>query len=219
MSQIEKKMIYSNAPIYKVSDADCERLMLGAMAKGIGKVLVLPASLPAVNWAGDGSVPICVGVAYPSGAYEKGVKRNEINDLMQSAEKFDEIYAVLAVGRYLSGYVDECREEMEEMVEAAGQKPIFFIIEAGMMSDAQKREIVDMAIKAGAKGIVASTDFVPYDIEMPIVENIRTLAAAAGGRLQIVACGGIDSREKAEAMLEAGADFVCSTHAFDFLNN
>ncbi len=218
MNQLEKKMVYANAPVYKISDADCERLVLGAMAKGINRVFVLPSSLPAVNRVGDGTLKVCVGVAYPSGAYEKEVKRNEIDDLVRSGEHFDELYAVLAVGRLISGYADECFEEMRLMVETAQGKPVYFIIEAGMMSEAQKKEVVELAIKAGAKGIVASTDFVPYDLTFPQSEDIKILADAAAGRIRIVACGGIDTREKAEDMLEAGAELVCARNAFDILS-
>lgn len=218
MNGIEKKIVYTNASAYKTSDADCERLVLGAMAKGMERIFVLPSSLPVVNRTRTDGIRVAVGVSYPSGAYEQAVKVHEIEDLLCSGEAFDEIYAVLAVGRYLSGYADECRAEMEAMAAAAGEKPVYFIMEAAVMTDGQKKEVVEMAAGAGARGIVASTGFAPYDIKMPGPEDIKTLAEAAAGKLEIIANGGIDSMEKIQDMLRAGAGLVCSADAYHILN-
>lgn len=218
MNGIEKKMIYSNASSYKISDADCERLVLGAMAKGIERVFVLPSSLPIVNRTRETGTRVAVGVSYPSGAYEQTVKVHEIKDLLSSGEEFDEIFAVLAVGRYLSGFSDECCAEMKAMISAAGKKPVYFIIEAAIMKDEQKKEIVEMAVQAGAAGLMASTGFAPYDIKMPGLKDIKSLVDAAAGRIKIIANGGIDSMEKIQSMICQGADLVCSDDAYRILN-
>lgn len=210
-----RRLIYSNASKYQVSDADCERLALAAMTAGIERILVLPSSLPVVNAVRSKTLKAVVAVSYPSGAYDKDTKIHEICDLVESHEKFDELYAVLAVGRYISGYVRECAEEMDAMIKAAKGHPIFFVIEAGMMNKEQKTQVVELAVEKGASGIVSSTDFVPYDIDLPDVSDIADLANAADGRLLIVANGQISHRETCNAMLQAGADYVCSTLAYE----
>ena len=180
MKNIEEKMIYSNMSSYQVSDSDCEKLALAAIVSNIPTVAVTPASLPVINHIiKDSALKAAVAVSYPSGAYSLSYKISEIQDLLDSTEHFDELYIVLAVGRYLSGYYKEAELEMVNFVKTAKNKPVKVIIEAGMMDKGQKKQICDMAIAAGVKGIVASTDFIPYDIVIPTVDDIQELKEAA----------------------------------------
>jgi|GEM_PF-1406009 Deoxyribose-phosphate aldolase len=220
MKNIEKKMIYSNMSSYQVSDSDCEKLALAAIVSNISTVAVTPASLPAVNYIiNDSTVKVAVAASYPSGAYNLSYKISEIQDLLDSNEHFDELYIVLAVGRYLSGYYKEAELEMINFVKTAKEIPVKVIIEAGMMDKGQKRQMCDMAIASGVKGIVSSTDFIPYDIVLPTTDDIQELKEAAQNSLEIIACGQINTPEIAEKMFLAGADKICSTNAFEIIQS
>ena len=183
---------------------------------GIGTVVIGASSLSTVNSIlGKTNVKIAVSVAYPSGAYIIKSKVQEIEGLFDIDARFDEIYVVLAVGRFLSGYEEQAREEVSAVVSAAKGKTVKLIIEAGVMNKVQKEKICDIAAEAGVEYIVASTGFEPYDVPFPTAKDIRELSRAADGRLKIVACGNIETLADAAEMIKVGADRVCTTKAFD----
>lgn len=206
---------YSNIQEYKISDTDCENLALKAKLYGFDTIIVMPSALPIMEeLLDDTNVKVAVAVAYPSGAYVLEAKMKEIEDIFETGYRFDELYVTLAVGRFLSGYEAEAVEEIKAFVEAARGKTVKLVVEASVMTKEQKKFICDTAEQAGIEYIVASTGFAPYDVPFPTEEDIKELAEAADGRVKIVACGGIDTKDKAIGMIEAGAAKICTTEAF-----
>ena len=218
----EKKLIeildYSNIQEYKVDDEHCENLAFKAKEAGINTVVIGAASLPIVeSIIGDTDIKIAVSVSYPSGAYILKSKVQEIEGLFEIGARFDEIYVVMGVGRYLSGYVEEARKELDAFVKAARGKTVKVVIEAGVMDKKQKKIVCDIAADTGVDYIVSSTDFKPYDVPFPTVQDIKDLKEAAAGRVKIIACGDINTKALVENMLDAGADRVCTTSAFEIV--
>jgi len=216
MNKIEK-LNYSNVQTYKVGDMECQMLALKAIQKNIGTIVVGPTALPVVNkiLKGNDSIKVAVTVAYPSGAYIVKAKIQEIEGLFEAGERFDELCVVMGVNRYLSGYAREAEEEIKQLKKAAGRVPVKLMIEAGLMTKEQKKEICDFAAAAGVEYIVASTGFTPYDLIFPTVEDIRELSAAAAGRLQIIACGEVDTKRRFLDMIQAGAAYVMTARAYE----
>ena len=209
---------YSNIQAYRVSDKDCELLALKAIKYGFKNVVVGPSSLPIINkllkWSG---VNIAVAIAYPSGAYLLHSKLQEIDDILKSGYRVDEFYMVLAIGKFLSGYENETLEELKALVKAAKGRVTKAVIEAAVMNKSQKKLICDMAAEAGVDYLVASTGFLPYDVPSPTSKDIEELVNASAGRLGIIACGEINTMEKALEMLYAGANRICTMKADEII--
>ncbi len=204
---MKEKIIATNIQAYKISDTDCENLCLKAKAYGIGKILVGPSSLPLVFRMLEGSgVEVCASIAYPSGAFFAEAKAGEITELEQLYPQLSAYYAVMAVGRFLSGYEAEARAEMEAVKKAAGQKAVYIVTEAKLLSGEQMQKLCGMAADAGIEGIVDTTGFAPYDIPFPAAEDTARLVKAANGSVKVICNSSIDTPEKAAAALEAGAD-------------
>jgi deoxyribose-phosphate aldolase len=219
LRQIISIIDYSNIQSYKVTDADCENLALKAIVYGFGTVVVGPSSLSAIEEILKGkNIKTAVSIAYPSGAYLLKSKTDEIKELLETKPYIDEFYAVLAVGRFLSGYADETRREIEGIVRAAGKRTVKIVIEAGIMDFTQKKTICDMVAEAGAEYIVASTGFIYYDVPIPTEYDIKELVEVAEGRIKIIACGGVDTADAAIKMLNAGADRICTEKAFEIIS-
>jgi deoxyribose-phosphate aldolase len=215
------KMEYSNIQLYEVGDMQCENLALKAMKAGIKTIVVTPSSLPAVNriLGKNSDVKVDVAIAYPSGAYFSYQKVQEIEGLLRDKEHFDEIYVVMQVGKYLSGHPDVMKEEISAVAAAArnGNIPVKLVTEAALLSDEQMKEICDTAAENKLKAIVASTGFLPYDVPLPDTDDNSRLVKTAGGRLEVIACGNITKPDEFLAMLDAGADKVCTTMAYEIL--
>ena len=76
------------------------------------------------------------------------------------------------------------------------------ILETCYLSDDDKREVIRMAVEAGADYIKTSTGMGPGGATMPDVLLMRSLAR---GQCQIKAAGGIRTLEQALAYIDAGA--------------
>lgn len=214
IDDIVSRIDYSNIQDYEVSDSNCENLVLKSKVYGFNTIVVGPSSLPIVEKIiEDSNIKIAVSIAYPSGAYLLDSKIEEIKDILEDDMRVDEFYIVMAVGRFLSGYVDEAREEINAFAKATGNKTVKLVIEASVMNKTQKKTICDMAAQAGVKYIVASTGFAAYDVPFPTGDDIADLVQAAAGRVKIIACGAIDTLEDACNMLNAGCERICTTKA------
>ena len=61
--------------------------------------------------------------------------------------------------------------------------------------------LLDYMMYSGLDGIIAGKDVYPIDL-------VRRIGYFTGGRLPVIACGGIDTREKADELLETGVDLL-----------
>lgn len=209
---IKDKIIYTNIQEYKVDDGDCQNLCLKSILYGVSKVLVCPSSVEGVQEMVKGkNVEMGVAISYPSGAYFPEAKEDELREMVALFPALHSVYAVMAVGRFLSGYEKETMEEMQLIKKAAGSRKTYIFTETSVLGDAQLKKICDIAVDCGINGIVSSTGFMPYDVPLPTTEDLKRLALAAGGRLQVIANGMIDTFEKAQQALDAGADLAMVT--------
>ena len=216
---MKEKIIATNIQAYKISDTDCENLCLKARAYGIGKVLAGPSSLPLVFSMLEGSgIEVGASIAYPSGAYFAEAKAGEIEELEKVYPQLAAYYVVMALGRFLSGYEDEAREEMEAVKKAAGDKSVYIITEAKLLSDEQMRMLCEYAAASGIDGIVDTTGFAPYDVPFPSAKDTARLVKAANGSIKILSNSAIDTPDKAAAALKAGADGVIAVNIGGFAN-
>lgn len=61
--------------------------------------------------------------------------------------------------------------------------------------------LLDYMMYSGLDGIIAGNDLYPLDL-------VKRIGYFTGRRFPVIACGGIDTPEKADALLEAGADLL-----------
>lgn len=213
--ELVERIDYSSIQQYIIRDNDCRVQAYNAREFGFNTVVAGATSVPYIREIiKDSDIKIAGTVSYPSGAYTAEFKVQEINDLLEYNKGIDEIYVVMAVGRYLSGYIKEAKNEIVSCVKAAGGRTVKLVIEAAVMSRQQKEVICSIAKEAGVDYIVSSTGFKPYDIPFPTIDDIRELVDVSQG-VKIIACGGIDSLEKVQEMIDAGVDRICTDKAYE----
>jgi deoxyribose-phosphate aldolase len=89
------------------------------------------------------------------------------------------------------------------VVTASYPAPVKVILETALLTPAEIRKGVACAIKAGAAFVKTSTGFAAHGATP---EAVKTMLAAAKGKIKVKASGGIRTRADAEAYLAMGCD-------------
>lgn len=185
-------------------DSDYERLCREAMDYGFFGVCIPPSRVQFVSSLLKGSqVRVVTVVGFPLGFQTKAAKVFEAENAL--AEGAQELDMVINIGYLKDGQWDSVEKEISSVVQAAaGQRGwvVKVIIETCYLTDLEKRTAVEIIKSAGADFVKTSTGFGSGGAK---VEDVALLHQAAQGRPQIKAAGGIRTREKAIALIKAGA--------------
>jgi deoxyribose-phosphate aldolase len=158
--------------------------------------------------AGTG-VPVGVTISYPGGTANSESKAGDIQDLAGA----DAFCMVLQIGKLRDGRDEIIREELAVLEKAAGDRVKMAVIESEALTSEEIQRVVDMAAEAHIDWIVSGTGFKENMVAFPTADKVKCLVKAAARRLGIAAMGGIETREQAIVMLNAGAQLVISEKA------
>jgi deoxyribose-phosphate aldolase len=150
-------------------------------------------------------IPVQTPIGYPHGATTIETKSAEVRQALIDGAR--EIDMVVNIARFLDSDDEYVKRDIGAVVKicAEYQVDVKAIIEVGYLSDAQKRQIVELAIAAGAKFIKTSTGFGPGRATM---HDIALLVEAVKCRCQVKATGSVASLEDQLAFIELGATRV-----------
>jgi deoxyribose-phosphate aldolase len=183
----------------------------------LGPTTTPDAVRAAVTTAADGGMAACVPpcyvdiacetapavetvtvVGFPHGHHRPPVKRAEAEQAVHDGA--DAVDVVANIGRLQAGETGAVEDELTGVVETV-DVPVRVIVEAGLLSEAEKRCIGGCAVAAGAAMLKTSTG---YAGGPATVADVALLAEY----LPVKASGGIDTPEQARAMLDAGAERI-----------
>jgi deoxyribose-phosphate aldolase len=169
---------------------------------GIGFYCVQPSAVALAAGAlrGSGAVVVSV-VGFPHGCDRPAVKARAAG--LAVAEGAGEVDMVMNVGLLRSGRGPAVAEDVAAVVQAVPGAPVKVIIEACLLTDAEKVEACRLIQGAGAAFVKTSTGFHPGG--GATVADVRLLRATVGPAFGVKAAGGIRTLADARAMLEAGA--------------
>lgn len=148
----------------------------------------------------DSGVKTCCVVGFPLGAMSTEAKAFEA--LQAVKDGAEEVDMVINIGRAKMHDWDFVRNDIEKVIAAAAGALVKVIIETCLLSDEEKKEACIAAKAAGADFVKTSTGFSTGGAE---VADIKLMREAVGPEMGVKASGGIRTREKTLAMLEAGA--------------
>jgi deoxyribose-phosphate aldolase len=171
----------------------------------IGFYCVQPCWIKAAAEALAGSDARVVGViGFPHGCDRAEVKARA------AAIAFDEgageIDMVLNFGALKSGDAAMAAADVEAVVHAVRGIPVKVILEAAVLTEAEKHLACRIARDAGARFVKTSTGFHPSG--GATAADVRLLRAAVGSEFGVKASGGIRSLADAQAMVGAGANRI-----------
>jgi len=142
----------------------------------------------------------CVVVGFPLGAMETTVKAYEAKRALELGAR--EIDMVMNIGAIKSNDLDLLRDDMAAVVNAAGNAGVKVIIEACLLTDAEKISACLMARDLGASFVKTSTGFSEHG---STVRDVRLMRKTVGMDMGVKAAGGVRTAEDAISMIEAGA--------------
>ncbi len=152
---------------------------------------------------GSDVIPIAV-VGFPHGQMTPVAKAFEAHDAItnRGAKEIDMVIHVSAVKskHYILVY-----DDIQQVVKAAGDTPVKVIIETALLTDTEKVAACTLAKVAGARFIKTSTG---KEDGGATVADVKLMREVVGDEVLIKASGGVNSREFAYELIEAGADRI-----------
>lgn len=194
-------------------ERDLRLLALEAEKLGIPSIVVSPVNLPLAKALTEGSkTRVGVAVSYPVGAYWPEDKVREVQDAVEDGAH--EIYMMMAVGAFLTGWVEEFTiPEMTGLVRAAEGRPTRLITEIAVLNRDQQRRICDLAVSAGVEALVCCSGFRPSKLPPVSPAELHALAETAGTAIDIFYMGDVEDAGGALEILDAGASRICTESA------
>jgi deoxyribose-phosphate aldolase len=162
----------------------------------------LPAYTPLLKQllADAPQVRVSGNVSFPSGAATRGIKIAEAKELLQMG--CDELDMVINVGLLRSGRDQAVLDDIQGVVESAGDVPVKVILECHYLSDDEIRRACLLCIEAGAAFVKTGTGWTPTGATL---ENISLIKSCVGDAIGIKASGGIRRLETLQEMYRRGA--------------
>ena len=151
----------------------------------------------------DTQVKVVTVVGFPLGSCTSEVKAYETTKAIEDGA--DEIDMVINVQSIKDKDFDYTQKDIETVKKACNTTPLKVIIETDLLTKEEIIKVCEIIIKAGADFAKTSTGFVKNGVGAK-VEDIKIMyETLKNTNVKIKASGGIKDREKALALVEAGA--------------
>jgi deoxyribose-phosphate aldolase len=187
-----------------VTDRDILALCNEARQYGFYTVCINGRFVPLAAAALRGSaVRVCAVVGFPLGATTTRSKCQETAEAVAAGAH--EIDMVIAIGALKSGQTDVVRDEIAAVKAACNGSLLKVIIEACLLTDAEKVLACELARDAGADFVKTSTGFSKSGA---ITADVALMRRTVGNALGVKAAGGVSTYEAALAMVAAGASRI-----------
>ncbi len=152
----------------------------------------------------DTNVTIVTVVGFPLGANRSDVKAFETQKAVEDGA--DEIDMVINVSKLKDKDYDFVKKDIETVKKACADKPLKVILETDLLEKEEIQKACELCVEAKADFVKTSTGFVKNGTGAK-AEDVKLMAQIVKPHgLRVKASAGIRDKEKALAMVEAGAD-------------
>lgn len=183
---------------------DIDRVIAEAKEYAFASLCVNPTWVAYVAKAlADSSVKTCATIGFPLGATTTASKAFEAKEAVANGAK--EVDMVINIGALKSGQLDLVEEDIRQVVTASQPALVKVIIEACLLTDAEKVTACQLAVTAGADFVKTSTGFSTGGATLA---DVRLMRDTVGPDIGVKAAGGTRSYEDALAFIEAGANRI-----------
>lgn len=180
---------------------DMKQICDDALRYHTASVCVPPSFVKQVKaYLGD-KMPVCTVIGFPNGYSTARVKVFETEDAV--ANGADEIDMVINIGDLKDGHHDRIIKEIKEIKAACGGRILKVIIEACLLTEAEKIAMCHIVKEAGADFIKTSTGFSTAGAAFA---DVALFAKHVGSDVKIKAAGGISSLADGQHFMELGAN-------------
>lgn len=227
MTDFAKNSIHMLACEYNLRYNDIRLACFDAGKKGVNALLLMPKQIPTAK-AESGSVKLIAVCAYPAGCQPLVSKECEIHEAVELGA--DEIYLIPTSGYVLDDQWDLVEAELRGCKEAAGNAPITLMLERKVFDEVHAEKLCKLTVSCGYQGIATSAGFSHnsiFSVTDPLAlatlvrttepEVVKEIRSWIGDEVKIVAVDALLDAEKAEALLNAGADYIAAPTILDLL--
>lgn len=160
-------------------------------------------------------VKTCCVVGFPLGAMHTAAKAYETKTaILDGAAEID---MVISVGALKAGRLEDVREDIAAVVQAAqGRALVKVIIETCLLTDEEKVTVCRLAQEAGADFVKTSTGF---STGGATAEDVALMKQTVGDAMSVKASGGIRSLDAALTMIAAGADRIGTSSGIQIIQD
>ena len=177
-----------------------------AVMYGTASVCIPPLFVKtAKEYIGD-KMKVCTVIGFPNGYNTAEVKAFEAENAINDGA--DEIDTVINIGAVKEGRLADVESEIRLLKNICGNRVLKVIIEACLLTDAEKKTLCKAVANGGADYIKTSTGFSKGGATLA---DIKLMKENVPPTLKIKAAGGISTLEDASAFLKAGADRLGSS--------
>ena len=143
-------------------------------------------------------------MGFPLGANRSDVKAFETQKAVEDGA--DEIDMVINVSKLKDKDYDFVKKDIETVKKACADKPLKVILETDLLEKEEIQKACELCVEAKADFVKTSTGFVKNGTGAK-AEDVKLMAQIVKPHgLRVKASAGIRDKEKALAMVEAGAD-------------
>ena len=160
----------------------------------------------------DTDVKVCTVIGFPLGANTSVVKAYEASEAIKNGA--DEVDMVINIGAAKEGNWDLVASDIAAVVSAADGVTTKVIIETSLLTDEEKVQACQSAVKAGADFVKTSTGF---STAGATIDDIKLMRKTVGPDMGVKASGGVRSIADAEAMIAAGATRLGTSNGVDIM--
>lgn len=197
--KIEQAALHS-----EITEQAIRQLCTDAVTFDMYAVVINPVWVKLASGLLTGERTRIVSVAgFPLGANRTDIKVAEAVEAIEDGAH--EIDMVANIGWIVSGRFSDVETEIRKLRrQLAADITLKVIIEANKLTPAQQTDATHAVIKGGAQFVKTGTGF----FGGATAEQVKRLAEAAKGQIQVKASGGIKSVDDCRAMLAAGASRI-----------
>lgn len=149
----------------------------------------------------ESDVKVCTVIGFPLGQMSTRAKAAETE--IAVADGTEEIDMVINVGALKDKEYETVLADIREVKAACGGALLKVIIEACLLTEEEKVKACELSKEAGADFVKTSTGFSAGGATK---EDVALMRKTVGEAMGVKASGGIRTKEKAEEMIEAGAN-------------
>lgn len=194
--------------------ADVDNVCLDAVRLGVKSVCVNPVHIKLANWLlkDEAPLPVC-SVGYPTGATLGSIKSAEAAEAVRLGAR--EVNMAMNLAAFKASDHRAVVQDIQGVITAAGV-PVKVIVETTLLAADQLTQACSLCMEAGAKAVISGSGYGTS----PVRESgIRALRKACDCSLEVIAAGGVRGFKRAMALVEAGADRICSSTVSEILGS
>ena len=171
------------------------------MKYGCASVCIPAAYVRQANDYVGANLKVCTVIGFPNGYSTTEVKVFETEDAVRNGA--DEIDMVVNIGWVKDGRWDELLSEIKAVKASCQGRILKVIVEACLLTEAEKIKMCQLVTQSGADYIKTSTGFSTGGATK---EDVALFAKHIGPGVRIKAAGGISTLQDAQDFLDLGAD-------------